>query len=54
MYTVQFCNSAGELDKRTGLDPAEAAAAAIEMIQEAGELRHGDKLVVTGDGEDAE
>ena len=54
MYTVQLCNSAGPLDTRTGLNCAEAVAAAIEMIQEAGGLRHGDRIIVTGNGEDDE
>jgi hypothetical protein len=44
---VQLCNIGGELNHRDVTTEQEAAEAAIEMIREAGELHHGDKILVT-------
>lgn len=51
MITVRFSNPGGELDSRVVKTFKEAAAAAIEMIQAAGELDDGDSITVEGEEE---
>jgi len=47
MITVSFCNEGGELDRIEVTSEEDAARAAIELIQKAGALYDGDKIVVT-------
>ena len=49
---VSFQNSGGELDHRIVETEQQASFAAGEMIEDAGELHHGDKIVVTEIEED--
>lgn len=44
---VSFQNSGGELDHRIVDSEQAASFAAGEMIEDAGELHHGDKITVT-------
>lgn len=55
MITIALHNSAGELDRRT-VNPDEhansweaVAKAAVELIDDAGELYDGDKIIITDD-----
>ena len=49
MLKVSFRNSGGELDSRTGLDPAEALAALKDMLDEIDSLFAGDKIIISED-----
>ena len=54
MYTIQFCNSAGELDSKTAATPEQAAQVAADLILSAGMLYRGDQIVVTSDNDEDE
>lgn len=45
-YRVFFNNPGGELDCRVATTPEQAASAAIELIESAGELHDGDEIKV--------
>lgn len=44
---ISLQNSGGELDSRTVESPVDAVEAVVEMIQSAGELFGGDKIIIT-------
>lgn len=46
MLKVIFLNEGGELDSRSGLDPAEALQALKDMLDEISSLQDGDKFIV--------
>lgn len=53
MMTISFRNSGGELDHKDARTCAEAAKAAIAMIEGAGELYSGDMIMIEGEEEEA-